>query len=410
MITNIPGIFRQYKYVLDIFTVIIGDEVIEIDTTFVNSIGLEKDYDNLMFPVLRVVFSMDDELYYKIIENKENVQYKVRLMKYIYDENQRVRSKQQFIHDVFISFIEEESDRVNRNYTRHNESDEMAVASKSLEVFLFKKKDLLISKEYINGIFNNVAMTDLLTYILSSSGVKQVLLSPLHNIEPYSEIRIPPMTFVDTLDYLENIYGGYYDYGSIKFFDYDCLYFIDKGSKNNVYRSNEFVQTVLTIQDLTTPTSVNPGCSLDNVAMKTYINVSPKAFRFISSSITNEHIHANNAIIISPTTGDMVKVEPPVKEVTGKVYKLLIDRYNNKRAVNNYAKKVSENGNLLNIAVTGVDVSSFTPNKDIQVIFEDSKLNRALGGGYRISRLVFEFRKEGKEFTIAGELNLKRRG
>ena len=106
----------------------------------------------------------------------------------------------------------------------------------------------------------------------------------------------------------------------------------------------------------------------------------------------------------------MVKVEPPVKEVTGKVYKLLIDRYNNKRAVNNYAKKVSENGNLLNIAVTGVDVSSFTPNKDIQVIFEDSKLNRALGGGYRISRLVFEFRQEGKEFTIAGELNLKRRG
>ncbi len=31
MIKNIDGIFRQFKYVLDVFTILIGDEVIDVD-------------------------------------------------------------------------------------------------------------------------------------------------------------------------------------------------------------------------------------------------------------------------------------------------------------------------------------------------------------------------------------------
>lgn len=408
MIKNIDGIFRQFKYVLDVFTILIGDEVIDVDTMFVDTITIEKDFDKDMFPVLQLSFSMDDDLYYKIIENKENVQFKVRLMKYMYDENHTIRSKKQFINDVFISFIEEQSNRIDKKYTRHNEKNEMAVRSKSLRLFLFKKQDLMSSKDYTNGIFHQVSLTTLVSYILSKSGLRKVLMTPFHNISVFDEIRIPPMTLIDTLDYLENVYGGFYDNGSTKFFDYDCMYFIDKGKKNKVYRNNEFVETILVIQDITSTTSTATGCFLDNINMKTYINVSPKAFNFISGSIMNEHIHGNKAIIISPNTGNVTKIEPPVKELTGNVYKLLIDRYENKRCISEYSNKVMENDNLLQLSVTGIDISSFTPNKSIKLIFEEMSLNKNLGGDYRISRIGFVFKKEGNEYTVLGDIELKK--
>lgn len=408
MLNNVPVTFRTFKYVVDVFTVIINDEIIEVNPDFISHLGLEKDFDNDAFPVFSTEFSMDDTLYYKILKYKEIVQFKIRIMKYSYDENNRIRSKKQFINDVFISFIDEETPQIDKKLKQAMKDNNMLVANKSLRIFLFKKQELMNTKTYINGVFNDVFMTDLLTYILSSSGIKKVLLSPLHNISHYDEVRIPPLTMLDTLDFLENVYDGFYNNGSIKFFDFDCMYFIDKGRRNNVYRNNEHTQTIITIQDVTSGIAASSGCSLDDTNRKTYVNVSPKAFTPATVSIANEHINANNAIIISPKTGEVTKVEPPVKEVTGNVYKLLIDRYNNKRAISNYTAIATENDSLVSIGVQGIDISSFTPNKEFKIIFEDMSLNKSRGGEYRLSRTAFVFKKEGNEFSLFGDIQLKK--
>lgn len=408
MTTNIPGVFRTYRYIVDIFTVIIGDEIIEIDPNFISSLGLEKDFDNDAFPVLQLQFSMSDSVYYKIIENKQNVQFKLRVMKYIYDENNKIRSKKQLINDVFISFIEEEAPQVDKKLKENVSDESLLVANKSLQVFLFKQHDLVNTKNYINGVFHDVTLTDMITYILSTSGIKKVLLAPFHNLKTYDEIIIPPMTLLDSIDYLENVYDGFYNNGSVKFFDYDCMYFIDKGRRNNVFRNNEHTQTIISILDPTNMESMSSGCSLDDTNRRTYINVPPSAFTSSGVSIINEHINANNAIIISPTTGDITTIEPPVREITGKVYKLLIDRYSNKRAISKYNMLSSENDGIINIGVNGIDVASFTPNKEFKIIFENQAINKTLGGDYRISKAIFMFSKEGTEFSLMGDIQLKK--
>lgn len=408
MLNNLPNTFRAFKYAVDILTVIINDKIYELDPNFITFLSLEKDFDEDAFPVLQMEFSLNDSLYYEIIKNKENVQFKIRIMKYLYDENNKLRSRTQLINDVFISFIEEETPEIDKKIKSEVSDESLLIANKSLRLFLFKKLDLVNSKNYINGVFKNVTMTELLSYILSTSGIKKVLLSPLHNVHRYDEIRIPPLTVLDTLDYLENVYDGFYNNGSTKFFDYDCMYFIDRGRRNNVYRNDEHTETIITILQPTSIVSNASGCYIDNINRKTYINVSPTAFTPFSNSIVNEHVNGNNAIIISPSTGKVTKIEPPVREMTGNVYKLIVDRYNNKRAISNYTMMLEENDSVINVSTQDVDISALSPNKQFKIIFEDVSLNKNLGGEYRISRLGFIFKKEASEFSVMGDIKFKK--
>ncbi len=282
MLNNLPNTFRAFKYAVDILTVIINDKVYELDPNFITFLSLEKDFDEDAFPVLQMEFSLNDSLYYEIIKNKEKVQFKIRIMKYLYDENNKLRSndennklrsRSQLINDVFISFIEEETPEIDKKIKSKVSDESLLIANKSLRLFLFKKLDLVNTKNYINGVFKNVTMTELLSYILSTSGIKKVLLSPLHNVQRYDEIRIPPLTLLDTLDYLENVYDGFYNNGSTKFFDYDCMYFIDRGRRNNVYRNNEHTETIITILQPTSVVSNVAGCYIDNNNRKTILDL-----------------------------------------------------------------------------------------------------------------------------------------
>lgn len=409
MLTSIPSNFRSFKYIVDVFSVIIDNEVIDIDPKYISTITLEKDFENDAFPIFQVEFSMNDEVYYKILKNKQNTQFKIRIMKYLYDYSNKIRAKRVMLNDVFIAFIDEDSQELDRNLKKQNTDEMQLIANKTLRLFFFKKSDLINTKKYINSVFVDCTLVDVLTYCFVISGIKNVLISPFHNIKRYEEVRIPPLTLVDTIDYLENMYDGFFNKGSIKFFDFDCMYFIDRGPRNNVYRANETTQNVITILDpATSSAGLVSGCIVDDVAKKTYINVPAASFNSNSVSILNEHINGNNAILISPSTGIIDRIEPKINETTGGVYKLLINRFNNSRIKSNYEAIYTENDNVIYLGMQGIDVNTMTPNKHFNVIFEDSKANIKKGGDYRISKINFIFKKEGEEYTLIADGEFKK--
>ena len=93
---------EHYKYRLPLVEVIIpGKDPIQLQSANVNSIGIEKDFDNDHFPILYLNMNIAPDLYFDILENKTTVKFRIRLESYIYDKSNEIRNSKVVINDSF---------------------------------------------------------------------------------------------------------------------------------------------------------------------------------------------------------------------------------------------------------------------------------------------------------------------
>lgn len=413
---TVPLNMRFYRYVVESLNILIpGSDPINVEGKMVTSIIFEKDFDNDYFPVLRLNVMLDPDRYVEIVKNKLNVKFRMRLQKYVYDNNKTVTFKKDVFNTTFCTFIDDntpyfEGDLSDATTAATNtEKSPTQMAGKQYTFYLFNEDDVTRSKNIYNTVLDGVTMMDTVTWLLSRAGFTSVLMTNFDNKNTYDDVLIPPFPLLGTLQYLDNQYG-FHEYGTLLFFDIDRTYFIDRSVKCTAWELNEYKRTTFHIKRTTNPDNLSPG-SYDDTDSKTYfINVSPSSISIDNTSITQDQIDGNSLIIVNPSTGDARTITSSAIQRGDGIAKVLINKYNNTYRDNAELLKRQENSRVIQVTLGDYDIDSLSPNKEFVFTFEDTSINKDNGGSYRISYTALSLIRQGEDLVASGTALFKKYG
>lgn len=397
-----------YKYMITECTIIIPNKnPINLHDDNILGFTIEKDYDNDYFPIFNLQLNLTFEQYYTIIDNKTNVKFKVRLEKGVYDEVSTSSYKSLVFDTVFSIFIDDNSAFFDKElYNKTKNLLGSAENRSTYDFYLFKDSDIKSSKKVINRVIRSSNMTNCIVYLLSKSGTTNLLMAPLDNREVYNDIILPPVTTIQSLLYLEKQYG-FYNHGSLFFYDFDTVYFINKRAECTAYRTGEFKEVIVNVFKAMNPNSKTPGNYKDTKS-KTYIlHVTRDNINMTTSSIINDQLYGTNVNIINTKNNSTTVVSPKVQSRNN------TSTYISNNFGNKYLPKMIENtkyeqDNIIDVALTDIDISCFTPNKKYIFSFEEKDVNIKYKGNYRLSNALFSFIKNGEYYTINGAVQFKK--
>ena len=178
--------FLFYRYVVKEFYIIIGSKTIKLDTEQVLGFTIVDDYMKNLFPVFRVQLGLPESTYYKIIRNKEDVQFKIYLQAYYTKNTLRTKSTYtKIINDVYSLILDDDDEFLSQdaNKAEYPNGDEknMNAVTTAAEFFLFKKTLLKNTRKVVNTILKKCTVSTAFMYLFSKLGIKNLLMKKIEH-------------------------------------------------------------------------------------------------------------------------------------------------------------------------------------------------------------------------------------
>jgi hypothetical protein len=419
MAAVVPTTTRFYRYKVESLKIIFPNEGIHysIATKLIQSIYIERDYDDDYFPIIRLNMSMDTQMYYKIVDNKTSVKFQLRLQKYIYDpKTGKDGFKADVFNEVFVVYLDENTPFLQKDDFKKaadiNSFDKsgqtpVTVGGNDVSFFLFKEMDMFYSKKIVNAVITQATITDTIAYMLSATGFTKTLMTPLHQKEAFGEIIIPPFTLLGNLIYLERQFG-FYNEGSVIFFDVDSLYIINKTPSCTAWRKGEYKRTLFNVKKSTDPTQFNSGSYTDDSQNTTFINIQPSDISVNTISVIQDQLEGNHRLLINAAGGATDNLRTGVEQRGDGTYKVMVNKYSNPFMVLAEKKRIETEGQNIQVTLNEIDVDTITPNKEFLFKFDDSEIDKRIGGSYRASKTQVILNSQGEYFKMVGSVMLKK--
>lgn len=111
MITDEMRDYRNIvKYKIENMDIMFNNgDVVNIESGMITHLYIEKDFDNLYFPIINVSAVMKDELYDRINKENETVQFRLKIIKNIYDQNNKFLKYELYCNKMFRCFMDKEN-------------------------------------------------------------------------------------------------------------------------------------------------------------------------------------------------------------------------------------------------------------------------------------------------------------
>lgn len=400
-----------YKYIFNYIKIAIpGYDTITLNTNQIGNVIIEKDFDNDIFPIFKVTLVLTPVQLYTILDNKDSVKFIIRMDKYSYNNNNAQYEKRSVVfNDIFGIYIDDNSVQLDKElYKQTKDITSTNIDIKDMvepyDFYLFKDSDLEASKHMINNIIKNCSMTDVMTYMLYTSGSKNVLMSRMDNSNNYDEVLLQPMTLLQNIKELNNQYG-FYRHGLLFFYDLARTYFINKRGKSTVHGINEYTDVFIYCYTSSTVNSLTSGCEENDVTKRYGINIVLSNINMRSSSdIINQTI-GTNSIIVDSIEDKSVEIKPDNKH-RGSSSMTVVERGDQCGIENEFIEdelkaRISEQSSIFEVSFAGVDMDILTPNKRFTFVFEDNSVQKRVGGTYRLSKIISALSLKGHEYNIS---------
>lgn len=403
-----------YRYLLTLEVLFPGENPVKINNANINSILIDKDFDNNFFPIFCINLFFETDIYYKIMKNRNSVRFKVKLEKYVHPRDESTTSvfkyRKVIFNDIFVSFIKDNEPNIHKDIIDKAEKStdgNVPYTGTEFDLFLFKESDMISSKKMINTVIQKGSMTDTLTYLLSKSGVKKVLMAPLDNINSYEEILLMPMPVIQNIIYLEKQYG-FYKNGTVLFYDLDNIYLVPKSSTATAYKTGEFKTTILTYYKSDSALSSTSGSYEDKINKTNIIHINKDNISFNSTGLIDEQLTGSNISFVDTTNNEMTTVHPNVQNRNTKNTKVYVNNFSNEYLPTIIENHKSEEDNIISALIYDFDMDALSPNKKFVLSFQDTEIQKKYGGNYRITNTKLVMLKQGDAFDISGEIILKK--
>lgn len=373
----------------------------------VQSLYIEKDYDNDIMPIVMLQMSMPEHIYKSIATNPSGATFVMTIVSEINNEGKR-ESRSVFIDGEFSVSMEDITPHVNEHlYEKTRERDMEGDGGGTISdmhnfyTFVLQKKDnLRSSKTVINQVLCSSNMLNAVAASLTLAGVKKVLMSQPDNRTNYTELILLPLQLIQELKYLNTMYG-LYKQGALIFFDFNMLYILRKCANTNTFQTNEPKEVTFIVDDSdSNNVLLNGSCIENNLG---YVSVSQDGFILRSGSHTVAQYTGQNMLLIhkdGTSSNINVNANSPTAVATTTSHNKFIDSETRLR--------LSELECQATMEVLNVDLSMLTPNKKYRITSTSSKVASLVNTQFRLSMTRTAFIREGDYFRAATEIVLKK--
>ena len=389
-----------------------------IPPTLIYKMSKIDDYDNNCFPLFNVQFHVNINDYYKILKEKTGVKFRIRMQKGKMDKYNTTSTnviKQDVFNEVFSCYISDSTPFYDEKLYKAAKETRGAKDSttpedfgSTMNLYLFKEKDIEGTRKIVNKVLGGLTLTDMVFDLYSSCGLGQnLLMQKFENNRVYSEIVIPPLPMLGTLQYLQSNYHNFYNGSSIIFFDFVTKYILKKQVGCAVWKSQEFKQTVFMVREASSSQRQQVSCEKNNTEKKYYISVSPDMVSVDKTSITRDATDASKIMLVDSKTGQTQTVNMGLDTRGSGSTKVVYHDQQNTRLAKEVEADLKSAGMSVFITCNNIDVDALTPNKEFVLKFLDKQTTGDLSGTYRLSWVSYQFSSNGSSgFNMSATIKL----
>ena len=395
------------KYRVDNFDIMFQDGGIEkLDGDMVTCIYVEKDYDELYFPIVNISVTMKDELYHKIKQENDTVKFRLRLVRNVYDRDMKFLKYEMAFNEMFVCFKDKENvieDNKTVETKKGGEGDEAVTLGTNVRDFYLFTDDVINCKKNINLSVTDSDLTDLIIYLFNQCKVSKLLMTKLDNREHITNLTVPNKNIIEAIKYINDL-KGLYKKGMLLYFDIDCAYMIDKNSKCTAWRKNEVQVTHIHVSNQKNADSQMNGQMINADRKVTHLFAHTNRLEMHNNNIINDQISGNSIHVINAKNDTNVEINADSTQIGSANKKYVYIKEGNEYKYMTIQTRMEENENICNISFVGIDMDVFTPNKELILSYEDTKLNKQYGGNYRICKVTSVLSKNADE--LVGEIQV----
>lgn len=278
----------------------------------------------------------------------------------------------------------------------------MDTITHELDIILYSAKALAANKDsLINAVFKDCTVGTAVGFIIDNSSCETAIVDKPDNDIKYKNLILLPYNLRNSLWSLQYRYGLYKD-SLIAFFDFECLYILNKFATSHEYAPGDKPRTIIEIHDK--PETFIQPCLIGESknAMEYIVSVEPKRIdqkavmgelEGAKTMVTNYQIAVD---VVTSKDGEVtgynnaaevLSKQAKAHEKSGDKISLEYDEMNNLINIQAYNRERSPK-ECLTFAIGGAEAKSFKPNKIIQLRFTNTRKNQELGGDYSVSTLV----------------------
>lgn len=377
--------------------------VTEVPMDNINSILIDKNFDELNQPIVILTVSIDRKLLDTIIATQDDSL--ISLQIYRYNENDPDDIGEKVLGDLFIYMTDE-----NVSYTSeidYNENDEKDRNDlfRQITLYLLKRDTINTMNQVINtvntSVYKNkkeikITMTDLVMRV--ASYLHPILLEPLQHNPSFSQIVIPPVNTISSyLEYLnDNIYS-FYDSGYRFFVDFDTTYIVSKSGKKIEHSKQECGTVIIDIGGILQTENNDRGYYFDKENSHYYVSVGIGSTKFTKNVFTKRLVTNISNVTSSGATYSGVIDENITSN--NKIKTQIIQTTNsNPNFINNLTTDISNNI-IVDINKTDLDANIFTINKEY--IIKNTKEHQEYDGRYLLCSSKQVYVKQNNKFVMS---------
>lgn len=403
----------KYRYKVAEVFIITEDETINLPIERVNNFKIEHYFDDASFPLFRISLLLESSKYFKIVSNKKNIKFKLRIQKYYVEDKKENNSLlRDVINDTFSIFLEDNNSdyekTLKREENKTKNSEDLHDVTNNVEFFLFKESYVTGLRSTINAVLENCTLTTAVAYLLYKANCQNVLMSPFDNKTVYESIVLPPTTIEKNLKFLNNNFG-FHELGTVIYFGLFHGYIINYKDECTAWYNTEKKETVICIMDKASGSSDLSGAILkSNDNSKNYYNAVSNSLYISSPTMSTNVIQGTNAVSIDMQNANTTTSYSNANVIGKSNNTVLFNNVSNPYMGNVYAMQQYANSTVIYITIQNVDIEAFTPNKIFSIIFEDQDLSKKYKGIYKLSSITHTFVSSGSYYGIESTLTLKK--
>ena len=412
---------KLYTYKIGAFDLIHPDlpEVVPLPPGCIETFSILKDFEKGYYPMFKVSCTINPRLYEFIVFNKFSIKFRIRLQCITNDFEGKPEFEEDEFNDIFVPLIGDEQpffdasiydktvEQLRTNPEKLtgidlSEDNFNADSRKAVDLYFYKMDDLINSKNVVNEIFSGNNMVNILVSLLSANGFNKILMSPCDNDGSFNQVIIKPMNLIEVPNYLEDNYGIYAS-GAIKFFDYRCVYLLNKSGHPQCYEPNEYKKTIFSINETKFGEAKMSGTGAEDKNKEYHIFPDPSRVSTGNNSIFNDHINGNNMLMINAGSSSVSTVGGTGKQYGSGVTKVTQNNNSNAYLGKQHMNNIADNNGILKILLSDFYTKAVTPNKEFIFNFNDYRLRSGYSGYYRMTESNFHFKKSGNVFLVTGD-------
>lgn len=387
------SIVYQCKYQVPGLMFATEDEKLVFDSSNIVRVEKHDDYDFNIRSILKVSLRVDMRKKLWIIKNKRDIVCTFEFDKIAMDTEteQFLSTPQKIWYDEFSIFLTDDDESIDitameqslqlngdRELPMEAGDEDYLESENVLNVFLFQKSLMNASNKTVNAVFTRDNIQNMTAQLLTETGHKRVLISPMENTKIYEELLVPAFPCYKALMFLDQ-YFGFYRTGGMIYYDVDTLYILNTNGKCRAKQQDEWPETMFIVTE--SPRSLPGNAMVVRPNEKVfYCNIAESSLNVQNYANTmNEKYGSTAKIVVTDDTAiNTAEAEQDYIDQRNTTY-AYITKEDNQFTADIMKARMEENQANVMINANNLDIQAFTPNKTFKLTFDDTTKQEKYG-------------------------------